>query len=228
MNKLSQKGLLAILSPLVLSFSFGLSYMLVTKQFFQLSLWIYVFTYSFIGVMGNIWVASKNPDLMNRRGTIKEGVQSFDRNLMILFMLIYCFVLPVVAGVDFNNGQQLPLESFAIALIIFVLGSILALSAILVNPYFESLVRIQTDCNHRVVDIGIYKIIRHPGYTAMLLSSLAHPILLRSKLSFIMALMLVILVFVRTANEDKFLKNNLEGYLAYSEKVKDKLIPYIW
>lgn len=226
MNKLNHKGMLALLSPLVWAFSFGLSTMLISHHYFQYSLWIYIFTYSFIGVMGNVLVASKNPNLMNRRGVIYSNAQKDDKIIMFIYVFLYCFVLPMVAGLDSLNQHLIPIESFYIALFIFVLGSLLALSAILNNPYFESLNRLQE--NHQVIDKGLYKIIRHPGYTGMFLSSLVHPILLRSRLSFLIAILLIILVIIRTAKEDKFLRENLEGYQAYCDRVKDRLIPYIW
>jgi protein-S-isoprenylcysteine O-methyltransferase Ste14 len=96
------------------------------------------------------------------------------------------------------------------------------------NEHFEQFVRIQTDRNHRVVTTGPYRMVRHPGYVAGILGSLAGPLMFGSVWSFIPACMLVILFVWRTSREDKTLQEELDGYMQYTKQTPHRLIPRVW
>jgi protein-S-isoprenylcysteine O-methyltransferase Ste14 len=96
------------------------------------------------------------------------------------------------------------------------------------NPFFEGTVRIQKDKDHKVISTGPYRIVRHPGYFGMLLGSLPIPFAFGSICSFIPVSIMILLVFLRTFYEDKTLQNELEGYKAYCQNVKFRLIPFLW
>ena len=229
MNKLNKKGLMALLSPLLSGVFMAIVYSLTSAKIFTLTLLVYVSIYSFVGVMGNVWVASKNPDLINTRLQMKEDVQTWDKITVIFFMFAYIILVPLVAGIEARaNGLVLPMESFYIGLVVFLISSFISIKAMLDKPFFVNFVSIQKESNHQAVDRGLYKIIRHPAYTALLLNVLSQPILLRSRTAFFITIICIIIVFIRTAKEDKFLQENLVGYIAYCETVKDRLIPYIY
>lgn len=229
MNRLNKHGIYALLAPLVRALIMVIVYSISSGQFFVLSLWVYVLVYAFSGVMSNLWVSSKNPELMNQRGIIKKDAEKWDKVLMFVFLIGFVIIMPLLAGLDARaHGLVLGMQSYVIGLIVFLISVIIALKAMLVNPFFDNLVRLQTDRNQYVVDTGIYRFIRHPGYLSMILAVLAHPILLRSRVSFWISLLLMITVVLRAHKEDEFLEKNLDGYLDYTQKVKDLLIPYIW
>ncbi len=229
MNKLNKQGIFALLAPLRWAIVMGIIYSISSGQYLVLSLWGYVLIYAFSGVMANLWIASKDPNLMNQRGVIKEDTLKYDKILMLIFLIGFVIVMPLVAGLDARaHGIVLGMQSYMIGLIVFLISVIISLKAMLENPFFENLIRLQTDRNHKVIDTGIYRFVRHPGYLGMLLGVLAQPILLRSRLAFWISILLMILVVLRTHKEDEFLEKHLEGYRAYKEKVKDLLIPFIW
>jgi len=97
-----------------------------------------------------------------------------------------------------------------------------------VNPFFSAVVRIQRDRGHRVIEAGPYRLVRHPGYLGGLLSQLAAPLVLESVWAWIPAALIVVLVGVRTAQEDRALRAELEGYVAYAARVPRRLLPGIW
>ena len=98
-----------------------------------------------------------------------------------------------------------------------------------VNPFFEKTVRIQHEIGHRVVDSGPYKIVRHPGYTGMIIGLiLATPMLLGSGWAFVPALLAVVWAVVRTVLEDRTLRRELPGYEDYTRRVPYRLLPGIW
>ena len=98
-----------------------------------------------------------------------------------------------------------------------------------VNPHFEKFVRIQTDRDHRVIDSGPYRIIRHPGYLAIIIGLLfSAPYLLGSLWAFAPAMLAAGCLIVRTVLEERTLRSELPGYEAYCRRVPKRLLPGIW
>src|SRR5690606_20214485 len=134
------------------------------------------------------------------------------------------------AGLDKLLGWTFPfsLQVKIIALAAILLGYGLGTWALVENRFFSGVVRIQTDRGHHVVTTGPYRFIRHPGYAGALLSYLCMPILFDSLWAWIPTLLLVVVLFIRTALEDKTLQTELPGYKEYAQKTRYRLIPGIW
>jgi protein-S-isoprenylcysteine O-methyltransferase Ste14 len=96
------------------------------------------------------------------------------------------------------------------------------------NRFFSPVVRVQRERGHTVVDRGPYAIIRHPGYAGMTILAVGGALLLGSFAALAPALIFAALVLRRVFFEDAFLKENLEGYREYSERVRFRLVPGIW
>lgn len=96
------------------------------------------------------------------------------------------------------------------------------------NRFFSGIVRIQTERGHQVISTGPYRWMRHPGYAGVLLLYLATPIFLDSRWAFLPALFLTVVLLIRTNLEDKALQNELEGYWAYANRVRYRLLPGVW
>ena len=109
-----------------------------------------------------------------------------------------------------------------------VLGMIPVLGSLLSNPHLETTVRIQTDRGHRVVTDGPYRYVRHPMYVGINLAFWGWSLVLGSWVAFGVACVVVVLLVVRTALEDKTLRNELPGYMEYCEKTRYRLIPGMW
>ena len=97
-----------------------------------------------------------------------------------------------------------------------------------VNRFFSASVRIQTERGHTVISSGPYQYIRHPGYAGGVLSSVAVPLLLGSFWALVPAILVIILMVVRTGLEDTTLLEELEGYRKYATSVRHRLIPGAW
>ena len=101
--------------------------------------------------------------------------------------------------------------------------------AMSVNTYFEKTVRIQHDRGHRVIDSGPYRIVRHPGYLGTIFGfALAGPLLLGSWWAFVPAVIAVVCLVIRTVLEDRTLQKELDGYDAYTQNVRYRLLPGVW
>jgi protein-S-isoprenylcysteine O-methyltransferase Ste14 len=107
-------------------------------------------------------------------------------------------------------------------------GQLLFLVAQKQNRFFSSTVRIQTDRGHTVCETGLYKIVRHPAYMGSLIQSIGFPMIFGSLWSIIPVCILIVLFIVRTNLEDKTLKDELKGYIEYSDKTRYRIIPYVW
>jgi protein-S-isoprenylcysteine O-methyltransferase Ste14 len=109
-----------------------------------------------------------------------------------------------------------------------VLFGSLVFHSMIANRFFSSVVRIQTDRGHRVVDQGPYALVRHPGYAGMILAVLCSALALGSWLAFGFAVLYGAQMLRRVVFEDAFLRANLKGYSEYLTRVHYKLLPGVW
>ncbi len=193
--------------------------------------WAYVVVSAIGSVGSRLIVAWKNPDTLEERarGLHAEGAQPWDR--WLLPALLWGAVLTlIVAGLDHRFGgpgiTSLPLQIGALALA--AAGYVLASWAMAVNRFFSSTVRIQSDRGHTVVSSGPYQLVRHPGYVGSLLATLTVPVILGSAWAFVPAVLTAVAIVVRTGLEDRFLRAELEGYRAYAERTRWRVVWGVW
>jgi protein-S-isoprenylcysteine O-methyltransferase Ste14 len=194
--------------------------------------WLFV-AVSFVWMAANgVLVAWVNPELLNRRGAWKKqkDVKTWDRRLLPVFGLLSLNVLPIVMGLDVGryHWSNLGLGATVFGIVLFSLGWIVMTWAMLVNPHFETVVRIQTDRGHRVVATGPYAIVRHPGYLGASLWVIGSPLIVGSAYGLIPVAVTVALLVLRTHLEDKTLRAELPGYADYAQRVRHRLLPGFW
>lgn len=137
--------------------------------------------------------------------------------------------MPFVAGWEIGRlHHQMNLGSLILGMILYIFSVTVSIWAMSFNPFFEPSVRIKKDRNHRVISNGPYGLVRHPGYSAVVLWSIAFPLVVGSIYAFYQAFFLIIFIALRTNFEDKTLQNELDGYLTYIHNVEYRLIPGIW
>ena len=171
-----------------------------------------------------------NPTVLNVRGSVvKEGTKGFDKVWVAIIPLL-TFSNLIVMGLDAVRFRwsSMPFWLTLIGIIMFVSVSPLALWAMVVNRFFEWTARIQDDNQQYVCTSGPYRIVRHPGYAALIASILAYPLILGSWWGFVLGGVLAIMVVLRTALEDRMLLGELQGYSEYARRVKYRLIPLVW
>ena len=100
--------------------------------------------------------------------------------------------------------------------------------AMIVNPYLEKVVRVQSERDHRVITTGPYAIIRHPMYVGVILMLVGIPLLLGSSCAFLPVGVIALLLVIRTILEDRMLRKELPGYEAFTHKTLHRLIPGVW
>ena len=171
-----------------------------------------------------IWMMLKNPDLLRKRLQMKE---SQPEQALIIKLGALMFILGfLLAGYSFRLGWLLPEWMSWIAAAVFLLAYLLYGEVLRENAYLSRTVEVQE--GQKVVDTGLYGIVRHPMYSATVLLFLAMPLILGSLLSFAVFLFYPLLIAKRIQNEEKILSAELAGYTAYQEKVKYRLVPFLW
>ena len=167
----------------------------------------------------------KNPKLLEKRLNAKEKQKEQDLVVKLSgLMFIAGFIL---AGLNFRFGwYSLPKGIVIAAAVVFLLAYILYAEVLRENTYLSRTIEVQED--QKVIDTGLYGIVRHPMYSVTVLLFLSMPLILGSLYSFFVFLIYPILIVKRTKNEEAFLEKELKGYTEYKQKVKYRLIPFVW
>lgn len=186
-------------------------------------LWAYVATFAVVGLFA---IGAMDDDLVRERFSPPDP--GADR-LSLRFVRLTALLHVVVGILDSRFGwTHVPAPLRAVGLMGFAACFLLILRAALANKFFSSVVRIQSERGHRVVDTGPYRTIRHPGYAAMLPVAQFSALALGSWLAFLAAFAYSALVLKRVRFEDRFLHQHLSGYTAYADRVRYRLIPHVW
>lgn len=175
-----------------------------------------------------LWLRKANPGLLRERRRVRE-VEPWDRRLVRWHTAIIVALL-VTAALDAGRFQAsrvpIPLEIAAWAALAGSCGVIWHVFA--VNAFLSSYARIQSERGHRVVTDGLYGLIRHPMYGAVIVWALALPLALGSFWALLPGAASAALLLVRTVREDRMLRERLPGYREYADRVKFRLLPGIW
>ena len=167
----------------------------------------------------------KNPDLLKSRLNAKEKRQ--EQSLVVKLSGLMFVVGFIVAGLSFRfNLYTLPKGVSYGAAVVFLVAYILYAEVLRENTYLSRTIEVQE--NQKVIDTGLYGIVRHPMYSVTLLLFLSMPLVLGSVYSFLIFLAYPFIIAKRIKDEEKFLEKELDGYVQYKQKVKYRLIPFIW
>ena len=164
----------------------------------------------------------KSPERLNKRLNVKE-TENTQKIVIMLSAIMFIFGF-ISAGISYRIQFLMMQNSVSIvATVIFVLAYILYAEVVRENPYLSRVIEIQE--NQKVIDTGLYRLVRHPMYLATILLFLSMPLILGSLVIF---LTYPFVISKRIKNEESFLEKELEGYAEYKKKVKYKVIPFIW
>ena len=167
----------------------------------------------------------KNPTLLKNRLNVKE--KESDQKLVIILSAIMFILGFSIAGLNYKyNWTHISNTIVYISSIVFVISYILYAEVLRENTYLSRTIEVVD--NQKVIDTGMYSIVRHPMYTITIILFLMIPLILGSIISFLIFLIYPFIIIIRINNEEKVLKKELKGYKEYMKKVKYKLIPFIW
>ena len=175
--------------------------------------------------LAGLFLMAKDPDRLRRRLDAREKEMT-QKNVLLLsgLMFIASFVL---AGLSFRLGWlRFPPWVSVLGAVLFLLGYVLYAFVLKENAYLARTVKVEA--GQKLVDTGLYGLVRHPMYAATLLLFLSMPLILGSIPAFIVMLLYPFIIARRIQNEEEVLLRDLSGYAAYRQKVRWRLIPYVW
>lgn len=167
----------------------------------------------------------KSPERLKERLNSNE-TESKQKLVVLLSALMFIggFIL---AGLNFRyNWHEISNITVYISTFIFLFSFLMYAEVLRENMFLSRVIKVQE--NHKVVDTGLYGIVRHPMYTSTIIMFLTMPLILGSLISFVIFLVYPFIIAIRIKNEEDYLEKELEGYKEYKEKVKYKIIPFIW
>jgi protein-S-isoprenylcysteine O-methyltransferase Ste14 len=191
--------------------------------------WIYLFVnLTFVALTA--WALRNDLGLASERLHPGTGMKWWDKGYFLVSTPLYMAAL-LVAGIDAGRLHRSPkpeMALYAVGLVLYVSGQGLYLWAKKANPFFSSVVRIQTERGQTVCREGPYRLCRHPGYLGGLLFGLSTPIILGSYWALIPQGLAAVFLIGRTFLEDRMLTKDLLWYKEYAQTVRSRLFPGVW
>ncbi len=167
----------------------------------------------------------KNPMLLKSRLDVKE--KENEQKQVILYSGLMFLTGFIIAGLNFRfSWIIIPNIVVIISSILFIISYILYAEVLRENAFLSRTIKVEE--NQKVVDTGLYGIVRHPMYSITLILFITMPLILGSIISFIIFLVYPFIISKRIKNEEEVLERELKGYKEYKNKVKYRLIPFIW
>jgi len=175
--------------------------------------------------IAGIFMMIKAPELLKKRLNAKEK-ESEQRQVIALSGLMFLIGF-ITCGLNYRYSWIIiPNYVSIISAIIFIFAYIIYAEVLRENAYLSRTIEVQE--NQKVIDTGLYGIVRHPMYGATILLFLSMPLVLGAVISFVIFLAYPLIIAKRIKNEEEVLEKDLQGYREYKEKVKYKVIPFIW
>ena len=194
--------------------------------------WAYTAVALLVLVLSRSLMIIKCPGMVRERAEAGqlEDVKPWDKILLPATAIYGPLISWIIAGLDkrFSWTPDLPDYIQVIALFVIFVADMLGVWAMLVNRFFSSHVRIQTDRGHTVVSAGPYRVMRHPGYAGAILAWIAGPVFFSSYWVAIPSVMMIALNIIRAELEDRTLQEELPGYSDYAKSVRYRLVPGLW
>ena len=185
----------------------------------------------FLGVLfipmffAGIVMMFKSPELLKKRLNAKEKER--EQDIVVKLSGLMFLAGFVIAGLNFRfSWYSLPKGIVIAAAVLFLFAYILYAEVLRENTYLSRTIEVQE--NQKVINTGLYSIVRHPMYSVTLILFLSTPLILGSVYSFLIFLAYPFIIAKRIKNEEKLLENELKGYKEYKQKVRWRLIPFIW
>ena len=195
------------------------------NSFNYINAWIFIAILFIPMFIFGIILMIKNPTLLKSRLNTKEK-QNEQKLVVGLSGLMFISGF-IIAGLNYKyNWIKLPNIVVIISSIVFIIFYILYAEVLRENTYLSRTIEVVD--NQKVIDTGMYGIVRHPMYIITIILFLMIPLVLNSLISFFIFLIYPIIIIIRINNEEKVLEKELKGYIEYKKKVKYRLIPFIW
>ena len=220
--KLFTQAIIKFLSGLLLV---GLLLFLPAGTFAWRQAWLLIGILFVPMFIAGLIMMKRSPDLLRKRLDVKE--EENEQKTVIVLSGIMFLAAFIAAGLNYRFGWiVLPAWVSWAAAVLFLLAYALYAEVLRENVWLSRTVEVQE--NQKVVDTGLYGIVRHPMYMTTLLLFLSMPLVLGCVISFAIMLLYIPIIAKRIRNEEKVLEDGLEGYAEYKQRIRYKVIPFMW
>ena len=190
--------------------------------------WCYAAFFLIMLTASYLVLARIAPDLIVERVSWHAGVMRWDKQI-VTWLMFAPIVTCLVAGLDARrNGIDAARIKVVLGYVLAIGGAALTQTATAANRFYASVVRIQKERGHRVVESGPYRLVRHPGNLGNLILNIATPLMLASNWAWFPVGVSILLTIVRTMLEDRMLRRELPGYAEYAQRTTGRLLPGVW
>jgi len=187
--------------------------------------WIFMLSLFPIMLFIMIYLLVRDPELLEKRIKTKEREKT--QKAYVVLSIFAFFIAFIIPGLDFKyHWSDVPFWLVIVSTIAMVSGYIMFFIVMRQNSYASRVIEIQE--GQKVIDSGLYSVVRHPLYLAAIIIYFSIPLLLGSFYALVPTSFIPILLIFRIINEEKVLIKDLQGYKEYMEKVRFRLIPFIW
>ncbi len=203
----------------------GILLFLPAGTFYYWNAWLFVTVLFLPMLFLGIVMLFRSPELLAKRLDAKEKVD--EQKWVVALSGIMFLAVFVVAGLNFRySWHSLPNYLVWIGTVVFILSYLMYAEVMRENAFLSRTIEIQE--NQKVIDTGLYGIVRHPMYSATLFMFLSIPLILGSIISFAIMLAYIPIIAVRMNSEEQVLEEGLRGYKEYKQRVRYKVIPFVW
>ncbi|KAA3642937.1 MAG: isoprenylcysteine carboxylmethyltransferase family protein [Chloroflexi bacterium] len=226
---LNKDGVKRIITVFAVIFLYGVLLFASAGRLTWIWAWVYLGIYTAVLVVNAVVILRTNPEVVNERGRTPEDQKGWDKIIVRIFTSLTLASM-ILAGLDAGRfgWSSMPLWLHLAAIPVAVFAYIIIIWTMMHNDFLSQKVAVQTERGHTVASTGPYRYVRHPMYTSMMLGSMATPLILGSWWMYIPVVLSILVFIIRTALEDRTLQEELDGYQAYAQTVRYRLIPGVW
>lgn len=193
--------------------------------------WAFIFAYTAFLAFYAWWGLKRDPEQLHERGRAHkaDNVKPWDRTILAAYTVLLPLT-PIVAGLDAGRYRWSTVPPYVkgLAWLGLFLAGTLVFWALTANTYLSRMARIQDDRGQVAITTGPYRFVRHPMYLGIIVLFLCMPVALGSWWALLPSIVIGFLFVLRTAKEDRMLRDELPGYVEYTRRVRYRLAPGIW
>ena len=187
--------------------------------------WVYICLLIIPMFFAMIYLIKNDPELLERRMRLRE--KRSEQRLIVKVSLVFFLLAFILPGFDRRFGwSDVPIGLVIAAEICILVGYLIIFRVMQINSFASRVIEVASE--QKVIDTDLYAIVRHPMYVGAILLYVASPLTLGSYWAVIPALVLIPVLVARIKDEESALDKDLPGYLAYKQKTKYRLIPFVW
>lgn len=221
-------GIKATAASLVGFILFGLALFLPAGTFNYWQAWLFIAVFAATGAIPTIYWAQRRPEVLRRRMNAGPAAETrVAQKIIVTGIQLWFFAVLVVSALDHRFGwSQVSIPVVLIGDVLMAVGLGIALLVVQQNSYASANITVETD--QQLVTTGLYGLVRHPMYLGSLIMVAGIPLALGSYWGLLGIIPGLVVLAYRIVDEEKMLRQELNGYVEYTQKVHSRLVPYVW